>query len=118
MLLGLILNVVVLYAMDTDNKRMAYWSPVVATVALIVTGSHFTGPSMNPAVAFSWFHHYQGHSWTEQITVYWLAPFAGAMLGGLLYRAVTKQRVVHSTRQLPAELKAKAAAPSTGQKED
>ncbi len=31
------------------NKYLAYWSPLVATVALVVTGSELTGPSMNPA---------------------------------------------------------------------
>lgn len=67
--------------------------------------------------AFSWVHHYQGHSWQEQIMVFWLAPFAGAALGGLLYRAISRQHVFHSARQLPAELKA-AAAGGTGQKDD
>jgi hypothetical protein len=61
--------------------------------------------------AFSWYHHYQGHSWMEQISVYWLAPFAGAMLGGLLYRLLLKQEevAVRPTRRLPAGLKAAAA---------
>lgn len=60
--------------------------------------------------AFSWYHHYQGHSWSEQILVYWLAPFAGAMLGGLLYRLLLKgeEPPARSTRQLPAALKAAA----------
>lgn len=31
------------------NKYLAYWSPLVATVALVTTGAEFTGPSMNPA---------------------------------------------------------------------
>ncbi len=32
-----------------ENKYMAYWSPLVATVALVTTGAELTGPSMNPA---------------------------------------------------------------------
>eukprot|EP00882_Tetradesmus_deserticola_P021403 GHRQ01023174.1.p1 GENE.GHRQ01023174.1~~GHRQ01023174.1.p1 ORF type:complete len:275 (+),score=85.91 GHRQ01023174.1:178-1002(+) len=112
-LLGLVLNLVVLYASDAKhNKIVAYWSPVAATILLIVTGSHFTGPSMNPAVAFSWYHHYQGHSWMQQILVYWLAPLAGAVLGGLLYRVLLQQEeaAVRPQRQLPAGLKAAVAA--------
>jgi hypothetical protein len=68
-----------------------------------------------PPQAFSWYHHYQGHSWMEQILVYWLAPFAGAMLGGLLYRLLLKQEevAVRPTRKLPAGLKAAAAAAGT-----
>lgn len=31
------------------NKYLAYWSPLIATVALVTTGAEFTGPSMNPA---------------------------------------------------------------------
>lgn len=31
------------------NKYLAYWSPLVATVALVTTGAELTGPSMNPA---------------------------------------------------------------------
>ena len=32
-----------------ENKYLAYWSPLVATVALVTTGAELTGPSMNPA---------------------------------------------------------------------
>jgi glycerol uptake facilitator-like aquaporin len=38
--------------------------------------------------AMSWWHHYQHQSMMEQALVYWLAPFGGALLGGLLYRCV------------------------------
>ena len=31
------------------NKFLAYWAPLVATVALVVSGAELTGPSMNPA---------------------------------------------------------------------
>ena len=31
------------------NKYLAYWAPLVATVALVVSGAELTGPSMNPA---------------------------------------------------------------------
>ena len=31
------------------NNYLAYWSPLVATVALVTTGAELTGPSMNPA---------------------------------------------------------------------
>lgn len=32
-----------------ENKYLAYWTPLVATVALVTTGAELTGPSMNPA---------------------------------------------------------------------
>jgi hypothetical protein len=38
--------------------------------------------------AMSWWHHYQHQSMMEQALVYWMAPFAGALMGGLLYRWV------------------------------
>lgn len=36
-------------AAGAKNKYLAYWSPLVATVALVITGAELTGPSMNPA---------------------------------------------------------------------
>jgi hypothetical protein len=46
----------------------------------------------------------------EQILVYWLAPFVGAMLGGLLYRLLLKsdETAVRPVRKLPPGLKAAA----------
>lgn len=38
--------------------------------------------------AISWYHHFQHQSLFEQALVYWVAPFAGALLGGLVYRCV------------------------------
>jgi len=40
-----------------------------------------------PLQAMSWWHHYQHSSMVEAAAVYWLAPFAGALLGGLIYRS-------------------------------
>ena len=44
------------------NKYLAYWSPLVATVALVTTGAELTGPSMNPAfVSISALMHRRRH---------------------------------------------------------
>ncbi len=38
----------------TQYKALGALLPLVATVILVVAGSGLTGPSMNPAHAFSW----------------------------------------------------------------
>jgi len=81
-----LLNIIVLYSIDTKNKMFAYWAPIVATVILLVAGSYFTGPSLNPAIAFSWYHHYQGLALWQHVLLYWMAPFLGAMAGAAIYR--------------------------------
>ena len=53
--LGLALNVVVLWAGETQRKALGTAAATAATVALVVGGSYLgTGPSLNPAVTFSW----------------------------------------------------------------
>jgi hypothetical protein len=37
-----------------QQKLVAALLPLVATVILVIAGSALTGPSMNPAHAFSW----------------------------------------------------------------
>lgn len=88
---------------------MAQWSPLLATVVLIVAGSYYTGPSMNPAVAASWHFHYVigRRDLTEVVLVFWVAPFVGALVAGLLFRLLGGSGA--PPRNLPAALKAKAA---------
>ncbi|KAG7033676.1 Aquaporin SIP1-2 [Cucurbita argyrosperma subsp. argyrosperma] len=64
------------------------WLMAVATVALIVAGSDYTGPSMNPANAFGWAYLNNTHDTWEQLYVYWIAPFIGAILAAWLFRII------------------------------
>uniref|UniRef100_A0A7N0TX08 Aquaporin n=1 Tax=Kalanchoe fedtschenkoi TaxID=63787 RepID=A0A7N0TX08_KALFE len=60
----------------------------MSTIALIVAGSTFTGPAMNPANAFGWAYLDNKHHTWEQFYVYWICPFAGAILAGWVFRAI------------------------------
>ncbi|GAA0160208.1 hypothetical protein Leryth_018150 [Lithospermum erythrorhizon] len=52
----------------------------ISTVSLVVFGSKYTGPSMNPANAFGWAYVRNRHGTFEQFYVYWISPFVGAIL--------------------------------------
>ncbi|PKU77780.1 aquaporin SIP1-2 [Dendrobium catenatum] len=58
----------------------------VATVALIVAGSGYTGPSMNPVNAYGWAYINNQHNTWEHFYVYWICPFIGAILAALVFR--------------------------------
>ncbi|KAL3642233.1 Aquaporin SIP1-1 [Castilleja foliolosa] len=57
-----------------------------STVSLIVAGSGYTGPSMNPANAFGWAYVNNKHNTWEQFYVYWICPFVGAILAAWVFR--------------------------------
>ncbi|RDX92761.1 Aquaporin SIP1-2, partial [Mucuna pruriens] len=67
----------------------------VATVALVITGAGFTGPSMNPANAFGWAFINNKHNTWEQFYVYWICPFIGATLAALIYRSLFMSPIKH-----------------------
>ncbi|GMP77762.1 hypothetical protein CsSME_00033928 [Camellia sinensis var. sinensis] len=62
------------------------WLLAMSTVALVVTGSNYTGPSMNPANAFGWAYVNNQHNTWEQFYVYWICPFIGAILAAWVFR--------------------------------
>ncbi|XP_052175902.1 aquaporin SIP1-2-like [Diospyros lotus] len=64
------------------------WLMAVATVALVVTGAPYTGPSMNPANAFGWAYVKKRHDKWDHFYVYWICPFIGATLAGWIFRVV------------------------------
>uniref|UniRef100_A0A7N0V0G2 Uncharacterized protein n=1 Tax=Kalanchoe fedtschenkoi TaxID=63787 RepID=A0A7N0V0G2_KALFE len=70
------------------NKFLKIWLLAMSTVALVVAGSTFTGPAMNPANAFGWAYLNNKHNTWEQLYVYWICPFAGAILAGWVFRAI------------------------------
>lgn len=58
----------------------------VTTVTLVVSGSGYSGPAMNPANAFGWAFIKNRHNTWEQFYVYWICPFIGAILAAWVYR--------------------------------
>ncbi|GAA0161198.1 hypothetical protein LIER_17566 [Lithospermum erythrorhizon] len=64
------------------------WLLAMTTVALVITGSQYTGPSMNPANAFGWAYISNKHASWEQFYVYWICPFIGAVLAAWTFRFI------------------------------
>ncbi|KAJ7971824.1 Aquaporin SIP1-1 like [Quillaja saponaria] len=60
----------------------------VVTVFFVVSGSAYTGPSMNPANAFGWAYVNNWHNTWEQFYVYWICPFIGAILAAWVFRVI------------------------------
>ncbi|KAL5222688.1 hypothetical protein ABZP36_027401 [Zizania latifolia] len=53
----------------------------ISTVSVVLSGAAYTGaPSMNPVNAFGWPNVNSRYSMWEQFYVYWICPFAGAVL--------------------------------------
>ncbi|KAL6347632.1 hypothetical protein AAG906_026160 [Vitis piasezkii] len=72
------------------------WLLAMTTVILVVSGSTYTRPSMNPANAFGWAYINNWHNTWEQLYIYWICPFIGAILAAWVFRfllpAPTKQK--------------------------
>lgn len=83
-------NLVILLVMlkGPKNPFVKVYLLSVATVTLVIPGSGFTGPSMNPANAFGWAFVNNKHDTWEQFYVYWICPLIGASLAALIYRSV------------------------------
>ncbi|KAL9227158.1 hypothetical protein vseg_002885 [Gypsophila vaccaria] len=64
------------------------WLLATATVILVVLGSGYTGPSMNPANAFGWAYLKGMHNTWDQLYVYWICPFIGAILAAVVFRLI------------------------------
>ncbi|XP_072996152.1 aquaporin SIP1-2 [Typha latifolia] len=60
----------------------------ISTVALVLAGAGYTGPSMNPANAFGWAYVKNCHNTWEQFYVYWICPFIGAILAAWVFRVI------------------------------
>lgn len=58
----------------TQLKLVGALLPLVATVVLVVAGSGLTGPSMNPAHAFSWNYYLQVLTHDPIAAVYDVSP--------------------------------------------
>lgn len=72
----------------------------VSTVAMILIGSAYTGPSMNPILAYGWAYLDNWHHTWDQFYVYWICPFIGAILAAWMFRAVfPPQQVVKKQKK-------------------
>lgn len=84
--LGLSFAILFIVLRGPKNPLIKVWLIAVATVGLVVAGSGYTGPSMNPANAFGWAFVNNQHNTWEHFYVYWIGSFTGATLAGWLYR--------------------------------
>ncbi|WOL15789.1 aquaporin SIP1-2 [Canna indica] len=88
--LTFVINMAVLWIV-IKGPRSAFvktWLIAVSTVALVLAGAGYTGPSMNPVNAFGWAYINNLHNTWEQFYVYWICPFIGAIFAGWLFRIV------------------------------
>lgn len=70
------------------SDLLKIWLLAMSTVTLVVLGSAYTGPSMNPANAFGWAYLNNWHNTWDQFYVYWICPFAGAISAAWIFRAI------------------------------
>ncbi|WZZ30063.1 hypothetical protein YC2023_013464 [Brassica napus] len=72
----------------------------LATICFVVAGSKYTGPAMNPAIAFGWAYMTSSHNTWDHFYVYWISSFVGALSAAL----ICDQSVSNSTRKTIADL--------------
>ncbi|KAK1300389.1 Aquaporin SIP1-2 [Acorus calamus] len=80
------LAVLLIIVRGPKSTLIQTWMLAITTVALVITGSGYTGPSMNPANAFGWAYVNNWHNTWEQFYVYWICPFIGAILAAWVFR--------------------------------
>ncbi|KAJ8771660.1 hypothetical protein K2173_026837 [Erythroxylum novogranatense] len=80
--------VLVIILKGPRNPLFQTWLIAVATVSLVIAGAEYTGPSMNPANAFGWAYVNKWHNTWEQLYVYWICPFIGAIFAAWVFRVI------------------------------
>lgn len=76
------------------NALLRNWLLAMTTVVIVFAGAGYTGPSMNPAIAFGWAYADNLHNTWEQFYVYWICPFVGAILSASLFGVIFPPQVV------------------------
>ncbi|CAN4075394.1 unnamed protein product [Withania somnifera] len=71
-----------------ESVILKNWLLTMVTLPLVLAGSKYTGPSMNPANAFGWAYLSNTHNTWEHFYVYWVGPFTGAILAAWIFRTV------------------------------
>lgn len=87
-LLTFVLSFLLLFVMvhGPRNFVVKIYLVAVATVAMVIAGSEFTGPSMNPANAFGWAYVNNWHNSWDLFYVYWICPLVGALFAALAFK--------------------------------
>ncbi|XVF06512.1 hypothetical protein REPUB_Repub06bG0054700 [Reevesia pubescens] len=78
--------VLLIFLRGPQSAIFKTWLLAIATVALVMSGDAYTGPSMNPANAFGWAYVNNWHNTWDQFYVYWICPFIGAILASWVFR--------------------------------
>ncbi|KAL1211571.1 Aquaporin SIP1-1 [Cardamine amara subsp. amara] len=78
----------------------------IATISLVVAGSKYTGPAMNPAIAFGWAFMYSSHNTWDHFYVYWISSFVGALSAALVFRTIFPPPRSQKKKQKPKQKKA------------
>lgn len=94
--------VLVIILKGPRNSVLKTWLLAVATVALVLSGSAYTGPAMNPAIAFGWAYQNNWHNSWEHFYVYWICPFIGAIFAALVFRIIFPPTEVKKKKQKKA----------------
>ncbi|XVF57004.1 hypothetical protein PTKIN_Ptkin06aG0167800 [Pterospermum kingtungense] len=79
-------SVLLIFLKGPKNSIFKTWLLAIATVALVMSGTAYTGPSMNPANAFGWAYVNNWHNTWDQFYVYWICPLIGAILAAWVFR--------------------------------
>lgn len=107
------LHFVVLFSIRASSQRLAFWAPLVVTVALVCGGSR-SGPIMNPGVAFGWHALLGRQTPGEHALVYCAAPLAGAVAAAAAFSALqgSLPGLLPPPRRRGRPAKASAVAPA------
>ncbi|KAL6763886.1 aquaporin-like protein [Haematococcus lacustris] len=111
--LGFAMNLVFLMSTGVSDQFLVYWGSMGATVAMCWAGMAYTGPSMNPSLAFAWNTFLGVHSRAEHLLVFWAAPFLGAAAAGLLVAVTTRPAKKAKPAKPPKAAATAVTAPST-----
>lgn len=68
------------------NPLLKTWMMACTIVTFVVIGAGYSGPAMNPALAFGWAYANKRHDTWEHYYIYWLCPFVGAILAANVFR--------------------------------
>ncbi|KAJ0044740.1 hypothetical protein Pint_05275 [Pistacia integerrima] len=80
------LSLLVIMQKGPRNLILQVWLFSLSTAGLVLAGSGYTGPSMNPANAFGWAYINNKHNTWEMFYVYWICPFIGAILAAWFFQ--------------------------------
>lgn len=80
------LAALLIFTKGPTNLLVKVWLLAMATVGLVIVGSGFTGPAMNPANAFGWAYMNNRHDSWDLFYVYWICPFVGAVMAAAIFR--------------------------------